>query len=194
MDFDKIYEDFSKLVFHLAMESIDDFYLAEDIVQDVFFKLSRSNIIFEGEDHLRAWFIRVTYTTCVDYSRRMELERRYIECLKVRTNSVNTINELHEYWDMLERIDSIFDKLWAKHPHWYYVCVEHYYNKKSNKEIAKQFDMTPDAVGMLLMRIRRWIGKALMKQNPKLKNQYVKFAERWSEEIEHFDLKRHRCI
>ena len=48
------------MIYRIALNYLRSPHDAEDIVQDVFFKLCQSTKVFESEEHLRYWLIRVT--------------------------------------------------------------------------------------------------------------------------------------
>ena len=48
---------------------VEDAADAEDVVQDVFEKLLHYNGIFESEEHLKAWLLRVAINRCRDLTR-----------------------------------------------------------------------------------------------------------------------------
>ena len=56
----EIIEKYSDMVYRIALTRTKSIENAEDIFQEVFMKLSEKNPEFEGEEHLKAWLIRVT--------------------------------------------------------------------------------------------------------------------------------------
>ena len=54
---------------HYIASRIDRPDEAEDVVQDVFEKLLHYNGIFESEEHLKAWLLRVAINRCRDLTR-----------------------------------------------------------------------------------------------------------------------------
>ncbi len=172
LDFDEIYNEYSKMVFHIAVEKVDDFHMAEDIVQEVFLKMNRKMYLFHNQTHVKAWLLRVTNNECVDYTRRQTVDaKQKIEKEKVR-DSIDTIESLIELWDAQGRVDEVFEKLWGKNPRWYYITMEYYYGQKTIEELAEEFELNRPAVSSLLYRIRKWMGKELLKQNRDLKRVY----------------------
>ncbi len=69
--FAKIYERYSRLVFHTALKYIHDRPGAEEIVQEVFFKAWRFAGDYRPErSRLSTWLIRITQNQCIDELRR----------------------------------------------------------------------------------------------------------------------------
>lgn len=69
-----------RLALALTREPAD----AQDIAQDVFIKLLRSQKEFRNDDHLRAWLLRTTHDTCVDLYRQA-WRRRVEPCADMST-------------------------------------------------------------------------------------------------------------
>lgn len=59
-------EGYSDTVRRLCMIHLKNLADTEDIFQTVFLKYVLSSVVFESEEHERAWFIRVTINACRD--------------------------------------------------------------------------------------------------------------------------------
>lgn len=57
---DKVLEDYSNMVYRLALSQTKNPADAEDVFQEVFLRLIRSDKEFESEEHIKAWLIQVT--------------------------------------------------------------------------------------------------------------------------------------
>ena len=57
---EEVIEKYADTVYKIALTRTGIIENAEDIFQEVFFKYSKNNIIFESEEHEKAWLIRVT--------------------------------------------------------------------------------------------------------------------------------------
>ena len=57
-------------VYRLALSQTRSTADAQDVMQDVFIKLMRSQVPFRDSDHLRAWLLRVTINQCRDFARQ----------------------------------------------------------------------------------------------------------------------------
>lgn len=59
-EFNRIVDKFADVVFRSALNFCGNKSDAEDITQNAFIKLLKSNVDFENDDHIRKWLIRVT--------------------------------------------------------------------------------------------------------------------------------------
>lgn len=57
-------DDYANVVFRIAFVHLRNYADAEDAVQEVFFKLYKTNTQFVGPEHLKAWLLRVTINHC----------------------------------------------------------------------------------------------------------------------------------
>lgn len=63
-------EDHRDVVFRIALTYLRDRADADDVAQDVFLKLLKSDTQFESWEHLRRWLIRVTINECKSLFRK----------------------------------------------------------------------------------------------------------------------------
>lgn len=60
-------ERYSDMVYKLAFSLLKNEYDAEDVYQDVFYQYLHKNPVFQGEEHKKAWFLRVTINRCRNF-------------------------------------------------------------------------------------------------------------------------------
>ena len=60
---------YADTVRRLCMLHLKSYHDTEDIFQTVFLKYVLSSVVFENEEHEKAWFIRVTINACRDMLR-----------------------------------------------------------------------------------------------------------------------------
>lgn len=59
-DFEKVLELYNKTVYRLAYARTGSVHDAEDILQEVFLRYVKSGMVFNNEDHRKAWLLKVT--------------------------------------------------------------------------------------------------------------------------------------
>lgn len=135
--------DHKDTVFRVAfsyMKNRDD---ADDITQNVFLKLFRSDIAFENPEHLRSWLIRVAINECKSVFRtpwrKMENIEDYAEQLAMPSP---------KHTELLSMVMSMPEK--------YRVIIYlFYYEEYSTEEIAELLGVPPATIRTRLARGRK---------------------------------------
>lgn len=65
-DVNRAIEQYGDTVRRLCMIHLKNYHDTEDIFQTVFLKYVLSSVVFENDEHEKAWFIRVTINACKD--------------------------------------------------------------------------------------------------------------------------------
>src|SRR5574344_1590409 len=63
---EKIVQEYSDMVYRLALSRTRNKEDAEDVFQEVFLKLSKCKTDFESEEHIKFWLIRVTINLSIN--------------------------------------------------------------------------------------------------------------------------------
>ena len=135
-------------VYRLALSQTRSAADAQDVMQDVFIKLMRSQVPFRDSDHLRAWLLRVTINQCRDLQRR-RVVRAY-----------TPLEQVTEHPAASEENGLLKEVLQLEEPY-KTVLVLHYFEDFSIVEIAKMLSLSPSAVKMRLMRGRQQLKTTL---------------------------------
>lgn len=135
-------ETYRDMVFRLAYTYMRSAADADDVTQDVFVKLLRSEKVFESQEHLRNWLVRVTVNECKSLFRkpwrRIEDIEQYALSLEEPSN---------------EHVELLVDVM--RLPEKYRVpLVLHYYLELSTSEIAEVLKCPPATVRTRLARAR----------------------------------------
>jgi len=106
MGFDDIVDKYSDMVYRLAFVYTKNRHDAEDITQDVFYRYITKQPEFEGEEHRKAWLVRVTINRCKTFFatawfRRVITKPEPMNPQAAQENSAE--NDLREYLDMLPK-------------------------------------------------------------------------------------------
>ncbi len=85
-DFEKIYVDYSSLVYNVALNYVQNIQDAEEITQDVFLKVYHKKESFKNNSSIKTWVYRITINTSIDYLRKRN--RRPILRLLINESNV----------------------------------------------------------------------------------------------------------
>ena len=93
---------YSDTVYRTAVHNCRCTADAEDVVQDVFEKLLHYNGIFESEEHLKAWLLRVAINRCRDLTRAAHQKDTELD-VTVSWQAVREISSLSSLFWQLRR-------------------------------------------------------------------------------------------
>ena len=85
-DCEKIYVDYSSLVYNVALNYVQNIQDAEEITQDVFLKVYHKKESFKNNSSIKTWVYRITINTSIDYLRKRN--RRPILRLLINESNV----------------------------------------------------------------------------------------------------------
>lgn len=147
-DFDLIVDKYSDMIFRLAYQNLYSIPDAEDVVQDVFLKLLKSNKAFESMEHVKAWLIRVTVNQCLDYKKSF-----------YRKNVVSLENQEIPLKENEQRvIEEIFQLPTEESS----IIYMYYYEGYTIREIAEILGKKQNTVNSKLTRARKKLKKLLL--------------------------------
>lgn len=139
---------YSDMVYRIAYTMTNRKSDAEDIYQEVFLKLYEKNIVFENEEHEKAWLIRVTINCCKMLKRKSFFKRE----VKLDENIDYPSNE--ERYEVLEYVK----KLPIKYNTVIYLF---YYEGYQINEIARILDTSEGTVKSQLSRARKMLKESM---------------------------------
>ena len=76
-DFEKLYNQFSVLVYNLALNYLQNIEDAEEITQDVFIQIYNSLSKFQEKSSLKTWIYRITINKCLDFIKHKNSQKRF---------------------------------------------------------------------------------------------------------------------
>ena len=140
---------YQDMVYRIALHCFGQPQDAEDAVQEVFLRLYTRTELFESEEHLRYWLIRVTVNVCRDVLKNPWRKRR------IPLSSVpEPIFERQEQLELYQEVLSLPEKYRV-------VLVLFYYEELSTKDIAEILHLRQSAVTTRLSRARDLLKKRL---------------------------------
>lgn len=115
----------------------------EDIFQNVFLKYVLSSVIFENEEHEKAWIMRVTINACKDVLKSF---------FRSRTVPLDELVEQPAAWT--EKDTGVLEAVLSLPEKYKDVIYLHYYEGYTAPEIGKILKKNPNTVYTLLNRAR----------------------------------------
>ena len=136
------------MLFKLSFLKLQNVQDAEDVVQEVFYQYVKRQDNFEGDEHEKAWLIRVAINACKDLRRSF---------FRSRTLSLDEIAEPAvamppDHREVLEAVLSLPQKYKE-------VIYLHYYEEYTAPQIGKLLHKNTNTVYSLLAR-----GRTLLKE------------------------------
>lgn len=141
-EFVPLAERYMDTIFRVAygyLRSRDD---ADDVTQDVLIQLYKTDTVFESDEHLRRWLIRVTVNKCKNIFRSPWYRAEDITAYE---NSLTF--EAPEHRDL-------FDAVMALEPRYRVPVLLYYFEGYSQKEVAELLSIPEETVRTRLFRAR----------------------------------------
>ena len=151
-----LYEQHSRYVYYLALRSLSDPALAEDVTHDVFLKAYRNLGQFRGHSTVRTWLYRITINHCQNLQRAWQ-RRNIISAGDPQTWDAAPANadsplRVLEIKELGQRIQQTLDALPDEYRLLLLLAAD---ENLSYQEIASLTEQSTDAVRGKLHRARR---------------------------------------
>jgi len=142
-DIDRTIEEYSNTIYKVAFSYTKDKTISEDILQDVLIKFMTDSTSFHGEEHKKAWLIRVTINECKKFFRSIWNRRRI------------PLEDLYPFHDP-EKHDVFYAVMDL--PKKYRLIIHlYYYEDLSIREISNVLNMNENTIRSLLYRGRKML-------------------------------------
>lgn len=159
------YHKYYKIAMKVAYNKVEDYYLAQDIVQEVFLKLFLKGGNLE-ENVVKPWLLVVTDHTAIDYRRKYckknifsLMDTDLDEETECSMESLVMEEEQNLAFDCQSLQKKIFQGLARKNHVWYDIVVSLYVKDKTPEQVADQMGLTLPHMRTTLSRARKWIRK-----------------------------------
>lgn len=90
--FEKLYHEYKKLVFNVALNYLQNIEDAEEITQDVFVRVYNSLENFNQKSSYKTWIYRITINRCLDYIKQKNSQKRFFIFGKKSQNEKEYLN------------------------------------------------------------------------------------------------------
>ncbi|QUI24098.1 sigma-70 family RNA polymerase sigma factor [Vallitalea pronyensis] len=149
-DVDYILNKYADTVYKIAYSQTKDKYHAEDVFQEVFLRLIKKKPVFDSENHLKAWLIRVT----INCSKSIFLSSYFKKRTVLHEDIIDTKNTITQKSELYEAVLAL-PKKYSR------VIYLHYYEGYSVKEIAELLTIKEATVKTHLLRGRKQLKRVL---------------------------------
>jgi RNA polymerase sigma-70 factor (ECF subfamily) len=135
-------EEYGDMLYRICLVMLRNTADAEDAVQDTFIRFMQKAPVFQGEEHEKAWLIKVASNVCKDMLRQRDKVTELDEA------TMNTIADSEDDTHILEALMQIPEKFRI-------VLTLHYIEGYKVDEIAQIIKKTSSAVKMRLSKGRK---------------------------------------
>ncbi len=142
------FELYGDMILRLAMARTGNRHDGEDLLQEVFVRYIRSGVLFENEEHRKAWLIRTTINCAKSLN---------TSAWKTRNVPVDECPPVSEQ----KQEDSVYETVMTLPEKYRTVVHLFYYEDMSTKEIAEVMGCSDGTVRSLLSRARKKLQKIL---------------------------------
>lgn len=147
-EINRIVQTYSDMLLRIAFQYTHSKEVAEDCVQDCFFKLIKTEK-FKSEEHLKAWLIRVIINRCKD-----ELKSSYHQVSRLDDNYADPSSDKGSLKTELSRLPPLEQN----------IIYLYYYENYKLKEIAKIYKKSENAVTIILSRARHKLKEFMLEE------------------------------
>ena len=139
--FEQAVETYGDMLFRISLTLLADTYDAEDAVQETFYRYVAKAHHFTGDEHRKAWLIRVCINICKDMLRF----RKHADCLSI--DEIRNLTSSEDNAQILGMLGLLEEKYRA-------VIHLHYVEGYGTNEISDMLGITSAAVKKRLQRGR----------------------------------------
>jgi RNA polymerase sigma-70 factor (ECF subfamily) len=143
---EKIIRQYADMVYRIAFTNVKNKTDADDVFQNVFLRLCKTDTVFESDEHIRNWLIRATVNVCKSFFTSAW-----------RRNTVE-LDDTVSYNDDSSYVADAVRGLPQKYS---IVVYLHYYEGYETKEIASILSIGESAVKVRMHRARTMLKKKL---------------------------------
>ena len=155
---ERLIEDYGQEVYRIAYFYIKDRQLAEDVFQEVFYKVMKNYHKFQHQSSEKTWLTRITINTCKDLLRTNWIKRVTTFSTWQEPQSdyeapfdIEKQEEYQELYQMIQKLPTKYKD----------VILLFYYKKLSYEEISKILGIPEGTVRSRLARARTKLKKMI---------------------------------
>lgn len=161
MTFDEIYVKYSKLVFNLALQYVQQKEDAEEIAQDVFLSVYKSLKEFQYKSDIQTWIYRITINKSLDFiktKKRNKVIKFIVAWFQDEQHEIHISSQDFDHPGILleqkEALQKIFQDINTLPDNQKTAIILSKIEQKSQKEVAEIMNISSKAVESLLQRAK----------------------------------------
>jgi RNA polymerase sigma-70 factor (ECF subfamily) len=166
--FEEIYKQFSRLVFNLALQYVQNTEDAEEITQDVFLTVHKSLKLFQQNSEIHTWIYRIAINKSLDFIKAKNRKKRFAFITSLFHDDGNELKNLgHNFnhpgilLEQKEALESLFQHINALPDNQKTALILSKLEQKSQKEVAEIMKLSTKAVESLLQRAKTNLAKKI---------------------------------
>ena len=137
-------EQYSDMIRRLCMIHLKNYHDTQDIFQTVFLKYALSSVVFENQQHEKAWFIRVTINACKDLLKNF-----------FRTHVISIDEVSKQLFELSSDNIDVLEAVSSLPPKYKNVVFLHYYEGYTAPEIANILHKNVNTIYTYLTRSKK---------------------------------------
>ncbi len=137
-------EQYSDMIRRLCMIHLKNYHDTQDIFQTVFLKYALSSVVFENQQHEKAWFIRVTINACKDLLKNF-----------FRTHVISIDEVSKQLFELSSDNIDVLEAVRSLPPKYKNVVYLHYYEGYTAPEIANILHKNVNTIYTYLTRSKK---------------------------------------
>lgn len=147
--FEAFVDKYCDMIYRIAYQNTKSSFDSEDIMQEVFLSLIKSKKLFNDDEHLKAWLIRVTVNKCIDFLKSANKRQN----VSIDTQAV--CFDTHE--------KEIMEEIFSLPTDYRNIIYLYYYESYTIAEIAEILGKNKNTINSKLQRARKQLKPLLEK-------------------------------
>ena len=139
--FNSFFESYSERLYLYALGFVGNRAEAEDIVQEIFFKLYTDKPTFEAVVALKSYLYLVTKNQCLNYLKHVRIEQEYVSLMDEKEKTTFFFNQIVEQ-ELLMLLSEAIEDLPEQTGKVFQLVMEGF----DNAEIAEKLNLSIDSV------------------------------------------------
>lgn len=159
--FDQLFKHYSKRLYYFSLGYLKSKEEAEEIVQDVFFKIWQNRETLKPELSFKAYIFKIAYRRIVERFEKVSHDQAYKhELVSTTLDYDDNLDERTDYHSLLELVDTMVENLPPRQKE---VFIKRKKEGLSVKEVGELLDIAPKTVENHLNEALKTIKKGLEK-------------------------------